>query len=311
MRIDRRGALALFGAAVVAPSIARATDTPPVRISYMATDAFAQAMYADSAGFFKQAGLNVELVQLASSSAIAAAVAGSSIDIGLGNPIVVANAIQSGLPFAAIAPSSIYNAAKPQSFMIVEKTSPIQSAKDLAGKTVAVVELKGMTQAATGAWMRAAGVDPSTVKFLEIPFQAMGPALAAGRVDAAFISDTALMSQRSHTRAIGTPYAALAPLWYMSLWYANKEWIAKNPVQARAFVSAIEKSATWANTHQSETAAMLQKYVPLTSEVLAQMTRSDFADKLDPKGLQPVLDAAAREGAIKRAMDAKEMLAPL
>jgi ABC-type nitrate/sulfonate/bicarbonate transport system substrate-binding protein len=97
----------------------------------------------------------------------------------------------------------------------------------------------------------------------------------------------------------------------MSLWYANKEWIAKNPVQARAFVSAIEKSATWANTHQSETAAMLQKYVPLTSEVLAQMTRSDFADKLDPKGLQPVLDAAAREGAIKRAMDAKEMLAPL
>jgi hypothetical protein len=38
------------------------------------------------------------------------------------------------------------------------------------------------------------------------------------------------------------------------------------------------------------------------------MTRTDFADKLDVARIQPVLDAAVREGAVKRAIDAKEFV---
>ena len=310
--IDRRRALWLLGAAVVAPSAAVAADAPApqtIRIAYMTTDAFAQGVYADAGGFFKQAGLNVELVMLGNSGAIASAVAGGSVDIGLGNPISLANAVESGLPFYAIAPSAMFVDSKPQSFMVVEKTSTVQSAKDLAGKTVGLVEVRGVTQAATAAWLRKAGVDPASVKYVEMPFPAMGPALATGRIDAAFIADTVLMSFRSQTRSLGCPYAALAPQWYLNLWYAGKDWLAKNPALARRFVAAIEKSAAWANAHQTETGAMLQKYVPLPNDVLAQMTRTDFADKLDVGRIQPVLDTAVREGAVKRAIDAHDFLA--
>ena len=166
-----------------------------------------------------------------------------------------------------------------------------------------------MTQAATAAWLRKDGVDPLQVKFVEMPFAAMGPALTTGRIDAAFISDTNLMAFRSQTRSLGCPYAALAPQWYLNLWYAGKDWLAKNPLVARRFITAVEKSATWANAHQTETGAMLQKYVPLPADVFAQMTRTDFADKLDVSRIQPVIDAAVREGAVKRPIDAKDFLA--
>ena len=308
--IGRGSALALLGAAVATPGAAFAADAPAtIRIAYMTTDAFAQGLYADAGGFFKAAGLNVELVMLGNSGSIAAAVAGGSVDIGLGNPISLANAVESGLPFYAIAPSALFVDSKPQSFMVVAKTSAVQSAKDLAGKTIGLVEVRGVTQAATAAWLRKAGVDPLSAKYVEMPFTAMGPALATGRIDAAFIADTALMSFRAQTRSLGCPYAALAPQWYLNLWYAGKDWLAKNPALARRFVAAIEKSGTWANTHQTETGATQQKYVPLPSDVLAQMMRTDFADKLDVNYIQPVLDAAVREGAIKHAIDAHAFLA--
>ena len=139
--IGRGSALALLGAAVATPGAAFAADAPAtIRIAYMTTDAFAQGLYADAGGFFKAAGLNVELVMLGNSGSIAAAVAGGSVDIGLGNPISLANAVESGLPFYAIAPSALFVDSKPQSFMVVAKTSAVQSAKDLAGKTIGLVE---------------------------------------------------------------------------------------------------------------------------------------------------------------------------
>ncbi len=306
--IKRAGVLALLGAAAVAPRAARA-DAPVIRIACMTTDAFMQGVYADAAGFFKAAGLTVEPTMLANSGSIAAAVAGGSVDIGLGNPISLANAVESGLPFYAIAPSALFVDSKPQSFMIVEKTSAVQSAKDLAGKTIGLVEVRGVTQTATAAWLRKSGVDPTGVKYVEMPFPAMGPALATGRIDGAFIADTVLMSFRDQTRSLGCPYAALAPQWYLNMWYAGKDWLAKNPDLAHRFVAAIEKSAGWANAHQAETGAMLQKYVPLPNQVLAEMVRTDFAGKLEIGRVQPVLDAAVREGAVKRAIDAHDFLA--
>ena len=192
--------------------------------------------------------------------------------------------------------------------MIVEKTSPIQSAKDFAGKTVGLVEVRGVTQTATASWLRKNGVDPASVKYIEMPFAAMGPALASGRIDGAFIADTVLMSFAGQVRSLGSPYSALAPEWYLNMWYASKSWLAANPVVARKFVAAIQKSAVWANAHQADTGLILQKFFPLPSDVIAKMTRTEFASGFDVAHVQPVLDAAVREGGIKHAIDAHDFM---
>jgi NitT/TauT family transport system substrate-binding protein len=312
--LDRRRALALLAGAAAMPAAAaraNAQAAPPVRVAFMSTDAFAQAGYADAAGFFKQADVGIELVTLPNSGAIAAAVAGGSLDVGLANPVSLANAIEQGLPFVAIAAGALFSEKKPQALLIVPKTSAVQTAKDLEGKTVGLIEIRGITQTAMTSWLQKNGADPALVHYAEMPFPAMGPAMQQGRIDAAFISEPALVALRPTTRPIGDPYAAIASEWYLNLWFTTKTWLANNPAAARRFVQAIQKSAPWVNAHPAETGAVLQKYVAIPDDVLAKVVRSQFAADLDVARIQPVLDVAARDGAIKRPLDAHEIIATL
>jgi NitT/TauT family transport system substrate-binding protein len=310
--IDRRRALALMGGAASLPALGRrasAQTAGPVRVAFMYTDAFAQAGYADAAGFFKQADVSVQLVTLPNSGSIAAAVAGGSLDVGLANPVSLANAIEQGLPFVAIAAGALFSERKPQALLLVPLSSPVQSAKDLEGKTVGLIEIRGITQTAMKSWLVKNGADPSLVHYAEMPFPAMGPAMQQNRIDAAFISEPALVALRSTTRPIGDPYSAIASEWYLNLWFTTKSWLAANPATAHRFVQAIQKSAPWVNAHPVETGAVLQKYVAIPDDVMTRVVRSQFAGDFQVSRIQPVLDVAARDGAIKRPLDAHDMIA--
>lgn len=290
--------------------IASAQTEPALRVAISGTDSFGEAIYAQEAGFFKAAGLNPQLVLLANSGAIAAAVAGGSVDIGLSNSIAIAAARAEGIPFYVIAPSALFLASEPATLLIVAKNSPLQTPKDLEGKTIGVVEVRGITEASVRSWLTKNGADPSTVKFIEMPFGVMPPALAQGRIDAGFISEPALTGASATTRVFGSPYAAFADAWYINVWFANKDWLAKNTGLAHRFVQAVEKTAVWANAHRAETGPMLQKYSPLPADVIAKMTRTRFADKLDTGMMQPVLDSALKFGVLKNATSAKDLVMP-
>ena len=126
---------------------------------------------------FKRAGLDVQVSITNFGTQVAAAVAGGSIEIGQSNIMSLAAAYERGLPFALIAGAGSYSSAKPTSMMIVEKNSPLQTAKDLNGKTVAVNGLKSITQISVEAWADQNGGDSQQIKFVEMPFVEMEPAL--------------------------------------------------------------------------------------------------------------------------------------
>lgn len=310
-QLTRARALALGGAAAASAMFggtgASAQTATPLRVAFAYTDAFGEAGFADAAGFFKAADLPVQLVPLPNSGAIVAAAAGNALDIGLANPITLTNAIQKGIPFGAIAPAGVFVEAKPEALLVVAKTSTVQNAKDLEGKTVALIEIGGITQTAMTAWLTKNGANPAAVHFVELSFSAM-PAAIKNRVDAAFISGPPLQEAlRSDTRVIGSPYAAIASEWSINLWFAQKPWIAANAATVRRFVQAIEKSAPWINAHPAETLAVMRQYAPAPIDA-AKIVRTVFTDRLDIALVQPVLDAALRAGAIKTAMDAHDLI---
>ena len=72
------------------------------------------------------------------------------------------------------------------------RNSPIKTASDLNGKTIAGNGLGNIMQIASAAWMAKNGGDPSTAKFVELPFSEMPLALQSGRIDAAMISNPLL-----------------------------------------------------------------------------------------------------------------------
>jgi NitT/TauT family transport system substrate-binding protein len=191
---------------------------------------------------------------------------------------------------------------------MVPSGSPLHSPKDLEGKTIATIEVRGIMEAGIRSWLTRNGADPSGVRFVEMPFGTMVNAAAQGRVDAAFLAEPVLSSARASMREIGNPYAALATVWYTNVWFATADWLTKNTALAHRFVRTIERAGVWANAHQSETGAMLLRYSKLSSDVVATMTRTVFADKLDLNRIQPVLDTAAKYGVLKTPIAARELV---
>jgi hypothetical protein len=67
----------------------------------------------------------------------------------------------------------------------------------------------------------------------------------------------------------------------------------------------------WANSHQTESGAILLKYLKLDPDVAKAMTRAtyDTSGTLNPSYMQPVIDAAAKYGTLTKSFPASELIA--
>jgi NitT/TauT family transport system substrate-binding protein len=296
--LSRRTFVSVLVAATAARARAGAAATATVRIGSVPVDNYAQPYFGDGTGIFRDAGIAVEISALANSGAIAAAVAGGSLDVGLGSPSQIAGGSERGLPFTFFAPGSLYTADAPAALLMVAKDSPVRSARDLAGKTIAVDNLTSFSQVTALLWLKANGVDAAAVKFVEIPFSAMAAALETGRIDAANISEPSLSAARPTTRFLADTNAAIGPMWYISSWFTTKDWLAANLALGHRLAQATVRTSIWANAHHRESAAILAQYSKIPLDMILTMTRCRFATRLDPAWLNPPLQTAAKVGMI-------------
>lgn len=306
----RLAAFALLLACAL-PIGGRAQTLQNLKVAATANDTFAEAYYAQDMGFFKKAGLNVDLQTFANGAAVTAAVAGGAADVGISNPVGLAGAISHGAPLVLIAGGGMYSSKAPTTVLCVAKDSPIKSAKDFEGKTIAVSGLKDLTQLGAVAWLSQNGADTSKIQFIEIPFAEMGPALQRGTVAGAVISEPSLTSakEKGLTRVFAPVFSAIAPQFLIGAWFTTKSFAAAHPDLVKRFQAAIYESARWANGNHDASAAILAKYSKINSETAHTMTRATYATTLTPGIVQPEIDIAAKNNVIDRPVSAAEMIA--
>jgi NitT/TauT family transport system substrate-binding protein len=310
--ISRSHALgALAATAALLPRASWAQSSPvKLRVGSVPADTYAGGYYGLDLGIFDKAGLSVEIVPFTNGAAMAAAAAGGSIDIGVGDATELANGISRGLPFVMIAGGGVYASAAPTTTLCIAKTSPIVKAAELEGQTVAVVALVSLMSSAVKSWLTVNGADVAKVHFVEMPFPQMPGALARGVLAAACLSEP-IMSEATSTdvKIFGKPYDAIAKQFNISNWFTTREWLAKNPDAAKRFVAAIYDAARWANTHHDESAAILSKYTKVDVERIKRMNRSAYATDLQPAMVQPVLDTAFKFKSLATPTSAASMIA--
>lgn len=310
--MQRRSFLAGTAAATAlgAPSRTHAQGLVTVRCGSVPLDGYGQPYYGVAAGIFRDAGIDLQVTGLANSGAIAAAITGGSLDVGLGSVSQIAGAREKGLPYTFFAPGPVYAADSPSSQLIVEKNSPIHAARDLVGKTVGVDNLTSFTQFATLEWLKKNGVDPSLVKFVELPYPAMPAALETGRVDAATIAEPAKTVALATGRIVADTNAAIAPTWFIAVWFTTETWIAANLALAHRLARAVVQTAVWANGHSAETAAVLEKITGMPHDVILHIQRSRFGTKLDPALMDPLISIAAKYNMISAPIAARTLIYP-
>jgi len=299
--------------AAFAPRRILAQARTPVRVATDPYDSFSEAYYAQDLGLFPKAGLDVTVLTFVNGAAISDAVAGGAADIGISNPVNLANAIAHGVPFTLIAGGGMYSTNSPTTILAVAKGSPLRDATDLDGKTIASSGLKNTDEAAMHAWLVARRAENARVRFVEMPFSVMGAALARGTVDAAVIAEPSLQNalDQDQIRTFGKPFDAVAPQFLIGAWFTTTAFLQARPQLVRDFVATIYAAGRWANANHLGSADILAKYSKLSPETTRRMNRVVYSDSVRPGLIQPLLDLAMKYGIVDRAVAATDMIAKL
>ena len=255
-------AFALVAACAVAGGPVAGQTPTVVRIGALPIDVSGEPFYAQDLGYFKQAGLDAQITVLNNGAAVAAAILGGAVDIGVSNVISAALGHEKGLPLVMIAPGALYSTKAPTTVCAVAKSSPLVTAKDLNGKILGLPDLSGLPRIAFSSWMEKNGADLSSVKMVEVPFSAIVPALTAGRIDASVLVNPNLQKaiDTGEVRVLANCLDAIAPEFSLSEFYTTKSYAAEHPDVVRRFAEVIARTARWANAHHDESAKILQTW---------------------------------------------------
>ena len=182
--------------------------------------------------------------------------------------------------------------------LVVPANSSIKSAKDLAGKVIAVPGLGTLAEYSPRAWIDQNGGDATTVKFIEMPYAAMPAALTAGRIDVAYISEPFLAVVKKDVRVLGYSHNAVAKQFLQSAWFTTPQWAKDHPDVVRRFAAAMRETAIWANqkANQPKSAEILAKYTKIDLATVTAMERARFGDALTASSIQPAIDVTAKYG---------------
>jgi NitT/TauT family transport system substrate-binding protein len=296
MMTRARASALLFGAASVlgGATRGRAQTVAAVRIATLPIESAAEVFFAKDMGFFTKAGLDVEIQTMQNGASIAAAELSGAIDIGYSPVDVLANVHQKNVPVVVIAPANEYISPSRNAGLVLAPGSAIRQAKDLNGKTIAVAALHSLSESAPRAWIDRNGGDSSTVKFVEIPFPAMLPALDSGRVDAVWDAEPFLSTAAKSERVLEYGFDAIAKRFLIGAWFTTRQWANDHADAVARFTAAIHETAVWTNKNPAASGQILAKYTKIDPAVIATMTRSRCGETLTAAALQPLIDLSAK-----------------
>jgi NitT/TauT family transport system substrate-binding protein len=284
--------------------------SPQIVVAGAPNDSGGAIFYAQDLGMFKKAGLNVKIQAMNNPGSIAAAVVGGSVTIGTLTIPGIAIAREKGIPIVIIAPGPIYSSATPTSGIIVLKNSPFKKAADLNGKTIATRDLSNLSYYGGNNWIDKNGGDSKTIKWVEITDTQTVPALLAGRIDAASVSEPALDDavHGGDARLFAAVYDAIGDKFLIGGNFTTEAYAKAHPEVVRAFERVIIEASKWANRNRSLSAKILEKYAGVP--VPPSATRVTYSERLRAADAQPVLDMLRAAGVLKTPLQAADLFAP-
>ncbi len=164
-------------------SYAQAQSPVAVRAAYIPVVTWLPAWVAKEKGFFAAHGLDVTL-SIAQNLSTLPGTVGKQFEFVPSTAPDLLKSVASGLDVVAVASEVFETEDNPSTHIIVARDSGIAGPKDLAGKLIATPTIGGVIHVSVLYWLKKNGVDPASVRAVEVPFPNMSDQLKAKRVDA-------------------------------------------------------------------------------------------------------------------------------
>src|SRR4051794_5662873 len=236
------------------------------QLNWMAGGPNAGFAAAVAQGYYKDAGLDVTLVQGNGSGNTAQLVANGRAQLAYADAVAVSQLIAKGAPMKIIA--TIYQ-SNPNAVMSLKKTG-IKSVKDLAGKKVGVPSGSSQTTMLP-LLLKSNNLKESDINMIDMPVASMVPALLQGQVDAVLGSIDAYQIQAESQGAQLDVYRFAdygVPTVSTSI-FASDSYLKENPDVVKKFVAASLKGWGFAIDHPDQAIKDVKKVFPEVNEKLA------------------------------------------
>lgn len=272
---------------------------------------------AQQKGWFTQAGLQVEIKVAGGAAAAVPSLVNGETQIGAGNLISIIQSTAQGIPLRAVAginvaAKSLADHAHVTSAILVPQNSPIHSAADLAGKSVSVNTLNNLGDLTIKTVAERAGADPNSLRFAEMPFPDMIPAIQAGRVDAIWEVEPFVSSaMAAGLRPVSYNFVETAPEFPLGVYFATREFAEKNPDLIRRFKQVVDRATTYAMTNEAEVRQVVPTYTKIPGSAASRMTLPQFTTAIPAAKIQLLADLMRRYGLAKDIPDLNEIFAPV
>jgi NitT/TauT family transport system substrate-binding protein len=289
---------------------AESADSRTVRVSFEPVNTLQPFYVAQDQGFFQRKNLTVIPEAANGGAAATAALVAGSLDIVSVNIVSMALAREKGIPLVFVALSSLYSASSPADALLVPKGSPIKSARDFIGKTIATSNLKGLGYVGARLWIDANGGDSSTVRFIEMTFDLMPAMLQTHQVDAAMIAEPAMQKAWPTSQNIGYAYNAIGDTVLISGWAVTKSWLEQNRDVGQRFNDALIEAEGWCDKNGDKAAAIASRYLKIDAATIRAMSHAPYPERRNAIPLaQPLINAASKYGVLASAPPAADLFA--
>ena len=316
MKITRRNFLAKVTVGVIGLPLMQGLSWAQTKgkLGYMKIVDNAAMFMAMEKGFFKAEGLEIETVPMAGGAVIVQGVTSGDLQFGWTNVISLYQAVVEGFDFKLIAGGATNVRGTNETHAIeVLKDSPIKGAKDLEGKTVAVNTLNNIVHLMAMAWVDKNGGTSSKIKFVEIPFPQMEPALVAGKVDAISVQEpfAAAAARRPEIRVLSNPWGDVVPKFLIASWFASDKWIQKNKPTGQAFVRAINRGIDAIHADKEGGRSAMIKWSGLNPDMVGKIGLPLFEKAVSEKDVQVTIDLTLKYKLISQAIKAREVISDI
>jgi NitT/TauT family transport system substrate-binding protein len=317
-QVLKTGAAAL--SMLAAPAILRAQTGPKIRVGYWPIAAGLPFYAAVELGYFKEAGLNVEVIKFAGAQQIMEGmlsdrVDGSANGTGSGNIAVGELAAPGTFKIFCSNPSNVKNVLDE---VIVPLASPVKTIADLKGKRVGSGPgIQNVTLAKTV--LERGGATGATV--VELPIGQHVAALAAGQLDGAYtLEPTGTIGRLNGTTRVleagviskyvlGDPNAP----WFGGSASLTSAFIKANPEVAKKYITAYGKGVAYVRSKPVEARKYLTGYTAIEGDLakevpLAAYTMYNEFTPADIAHFQKFFDLFTEKGVFSSRLLVESML---
>lgn len=306
--------LVVGGVAIYKNQNEKIMKVEPLKIAYLKEMGFAPVFVAQEKGFFKDAGLDVELVEVDSKQLLDVLITNKVDASAAGLASIAGMEIEKSGLIKMFGVGGESTNGETVSALLVRKDSPIQKIDDLKGKTVATDAAKNI--AGIKLIFSKIGIDPDKdIKIMEVGKEVIAQALINKQIDAIYAHQPtpAILAGKFDVRIIETNLRAkyiVDPYWNAALVVVTSEFAKNNPQTIKKLFDAYDNAIKFIRNNPDETKQISIKYTPLTEDVIKNVGLISMLspkENVDFENMDKIIDSLVQTGILKQKVDIKNM----